>query len=113
MTRNPNADNLRYVHLYNSYLTNNVERGIYIEGSTEAGVENCYVSGTRNPLFVSANRRLQASGMMFENCNGTRAGNKGTVFDPRSFYSYTLDATKNVPSIVKANAGRQASVCSA
>ena len=109
--RNPSADNLRYVHLYNNYLTGVTSYGHYARGSTEARVENVYFSSTKNPLTADGNAKLAASGNTYQSCSGTVAPNKGTVFNASTFYSYKLDPTANVPSIVSSQAGRQASIC--
>lgn len=84
--RNPSADNLRYVHLYNNYLTSVTSYGHYARGATEARVENVYFSNTRNPLTADGNAKLAANGNTYQSCSGTIALNKGTVFNASTFY---------------------------
>jgi pectate lyase len=109
--RNPSADNLKYAHLYNNYMKNATSYGHYVRGSTNARIENVYFQSVKNPLTKDSTATLQASGNVYESCTGTIATNSGTAFSPSSFYSYSLDATANVKSIVQAQAGRQANIC--
>ena len=74
-------------------------------------MENVYFNKVKNPVTKDDTATLAASGNTFSGCTGTQAANSGTVFDAKSFYSYTLDATANVPSIVTAQAGQQDGIC--
>jgi pectate lyase len=108
--RNPSADNLAQVHLYNNYLVKTGSYGHYARGRSNALVENVYFENCKNPLTKDDGAILQATGNVYSGCSGTIASNSGTAFKPS--YSYSLTATKDVPAYVKANAGPQASVCS-
>ncbi|OLN97185.1 Pectate trisaccharide-lyase 1 [Colletotrichum chlorophyti] len=110
--RNPSADNLAQVHLYNNYLYGITSYGHYARGSTNARVENVFFENTKNPLTKDSAVVLSASGNTYKSCTGTIASNSGIAFDPKLLYSYTLTPTADVPAYVKANAGPKASVCS-
>lgn len=76
-------------------------------------MENCYFEKVKNPIQLDATAKLSATGNVFKSTTGTTAKNAGTVFDPKTFYEYTLDAAADVPSVVAKGAGRQASICAA
>ncbi|KAM0504683.1 hypothetical protein ACHAO3_004054 [Verticillium nonalfalfae] len=107
--RNSSADNLAQCHLYNNYVLEVTSYGHYARGSTNARVENVYFESCRNPLTKDSGAILNASGNIYQAYTGTVAANSGTAFQPRDYYSYTLTATADVPSYVKANAGPRAS----
>ncbi|GKT40338.1 pectate trisaccharide-lyase [Colletotrichum spaethianum] len=109
--RNPSADNLAQVHLYNNYLFEITSYGHYARGSTNARVENVFFENTKNPLTKDSTAVLNASGNTYKRCTGTIAVNSGISFDPKSYYTYTLTPTADVPAYVKANAGPKSSVC--
>lgn len=109
--RNPSADNMKYAHLYNNYVRGVTSYGHYMRGATNGRVENVYFEGGTNPLTADSGATLTAVGNIFDGTSGTVAPNKGTSFNPASFYSYTLTPTKDVPTYVKANAGPRANVC--
>ncbi|KAL1603632.1 hypothetical protein SLS60_005220 [Paraconiothyrium brasiliense] len=109
--RNPSADNIKYAHLYNNYLTDVTSYGHYARGKTAMRMENVYFKSTKNPVTRDDTATLAASGNTYSGTSGTIAGNSGTVFKATDYYKYTLDATANVPSIVQAEAGPKASIC--
>ncbi|KAK0102822.1 hypothetical protein ONS95_000979 [Cadophora gregata] len=109
--RNPSADNLKYAHLYNNYVNNVTSYGHYTRGQTNAVIENVYFKKVKNSIQKDAGAVLRASGNVFDSCTGTIAANSGTAFKPADFYKYTLDTSANVPSIVEAQAGPKASIC--
>jgi pectate lyase len=110
--RNPSADNLRHAHLYNNYLSGVTSYGHYARGGTNARLENIYFLNTKNPITADGGATLTTTGSVFAGSSGQPAANQGTAFKPSDYYQYTLDATVNVPSVVQANAGPRASVCS-
>jgi len=110
--RNPSADNMLYAHLYNNHLRGCKSYGHYIRGATNGVVENVYFQNCKDPLTISENGKLRASGNVYDGSTGTIAKNQGTAFNPASFYQYRLDAAKDVPKIVAANVGPRACVCS-
>ncbi|KAK7454400.1 pectinesterase [Colletotrichum acutatum] len=111
--RNPSVDNVKHAHLYNNYLVGQTSYGHYARGKTEMRMENCYFEKVKNPIQLDATAKLSATGNVFKSTTGTTAKNAGTVFDPKTFYEYTLDAAADVPSVVAKGAGRQASICAA
>ncbi|WYZ41775.1 hypothetical protein EsH8_V_000670 [Colletotrichum jinshuiense] len=111
--RNPSVDNVKNAHLYNNYLVGQTSYGHYARGKTEMRMENCYFEKVKNPIQADATAKLSATGNVFKGTSGTTAKNSGTVFDPKKFYSYKVDAANDVPGIVAKGAGRQASICAA
>ncbi|PSN75144.1 polysaccharide lyase family 1 protein [Corynespora cassiicola Philippines] len=109
--RNPSADNIRYAHFYNNYLSGVTSYGHYARGSSEVRIENVYFENTKNPITADSTAKLASSGSVFSGTTGTRAANQGSVFTASQFYQYSLDSTADVPAKVKAQAGRQSSVC--
>ncbi|GIM95776.1 RICIN domain-containing protein [Paractinoplanes toevensis] len=109
--RNPSADNLLYAHLYNNYLQNITSYGNLSRGSTKMVLENSYFDNVKNPWNIddTTKGQLKQSGSIAVNCTGAQVTG-GSAFTPSSFYSYTLDAAADVPSIVKAYSGPQASI---
>jgi pectate lyase len=97
------------VHVYNNYYDN---VGAYGIASTEnAGVvaEGNYFENVAFPChstggYAESNPgRLVQRANAFVNSGVCEAG--GTVTEPRTFYSYTLDPAANVPALVTAGAG--------
>ncbi|KAF4982171.1 hypothetical protein FZEAL_2148 [Fusarium zealandicum] len=111
--RNPSVDNVKHAHMYNNYLVGQTSYGHYARGNTEMRLENCYFEDVKNPITADATAKLSASGSVFDGTSGNTAKNTGSVFDPKQFYAYKVDAAKDVPSIVRKGAGRQASICAA
>jgi pectate lyase len=107
--RNPSADNLAYAHLYNNYLANISSYGNYSRGSTRMVIENSYFDHVTNPYYPDTTAQLKQSGSIVVNSTG-RKETSGSAFDPHSFYSYTLDAAADVPTIVKTYSGPQPNI---
>ena len=109
--RNPSADNLQYAHLYNNYLINVASYGNYARGATKMVLENSYFQNVKDAwTYDAANgAQLRQSGSTCVSCTGNQT-TSGSAFTPSSFYSYTLDATANVPTIVKTYSGPQANI---
>jgi pectate lyase len=109
--RNPSADNVAQVHLYNNYLLNGGD-GNYMRGSTKGVVENSYFENTKNPFYVVDAAELVQRGNITINSslNGSRIKERGSSFNPSSYYSYTLAPAADVPALLRANAGPQASL---
>ncbi|XVU20984.1 RICIN domain-containing protein [Actinoplanes sp. CA-054009] len=109
--RNPSADNLQYCHLYNNYLVNVTSYGNYARGATRMVIENGYFDKVNNPYYpdTATGAQLRQSGSTVVNSTGRRE-TSGSAFTPSSFYSYTLDPTANVPSLVSTYSGPQADI---
>jgi pectate lyase len=109
--RNPSADNLQYAHLYNNYLVNISSYGNLSRGSTKMVLENSYFDHVNNPWNVDDTSlgQLKQSGSIAVSCTGAQVTG-GSAFTPSSFYSYTLDAAADVPSLVKTYSGPQANI---
>lgn len=109
--RNPSADNLQYAHLYNNYLQNVTGYGNYARGATKMVIENSYFEKVNDPFSpdTANGAQLRQSGSILVNCTGAST-TSGSAFAPSDFYSYTLDPAANVPGIVKAGAGPQATI---
>ncbi|KAG8628151.1 hypothetical protein KVT40_004024 [Elsinoe batatas] len=109
--RNPSADNIKYAHLYNNYVVGAKSYGHYARGKTEMRMENVYFENSKNPVTADTTAKLAVSGNVYKSTTGTTAKNQGTVFNASSFCKYTLTPTNNVLSVVKAEAGPKASIC--
>uniref|UniRef100_UPI0005F28AAA RICIN domain-containing protein n=1 Tax=Actinoplanes rectilineatus TaxID=113571 RepID=UPI0005F28AAA len=109
--RNPSADNLLYAHLYNNYLQNITSYGNLSRGGTKMVLENSYFDTVNNPWNIDDTTigQLKQSGSIAVNCTGKQVTG-GAAFTPSSFYAYTLDPAADVPAVVKANAGPQATI---
>lgn len=105
--RNPSCDNAT-CHLFNNFLEDLGSYGNYARGKADMVIENSVFRNAKDPWYHDATAKLTAKGNITE---GTITGLKmsnGTAFDPKKHYSYTLDATDKVKSIVMAGAGPQA-----
>jgi pectate lyase len=108
--RNPSADNIAHAHLYNNYLQDAPgtdiasSYGNYSRGNTKMVLENSYFEGMKNPVIKDATASVVQRGNMFVGTSG-RNESGGTAFDPKTYYSYTLDAAAKVPSVVKSGSG--------
>ncbi|MFD9359751.1 pectinesterase family protein [Streptomyces sp. NPDC060031] len=108
--RNPSTDNVAHAHLYNNFLQDDPDSSItssygnYARGGTKMVLENSYFEGFNNPVTKDSTATLVQRGNVFVNTTG-RNESGGTAFDPKTYYSYTLDPTADVPSKVKSGAG--------
>ncbi|RBM19464.1 polysaccharide lyase family 1 protein [Streptomyces sp. PT12] len=108
-SRNPSIDNVALAHLYNNYMQDITGYGNYSRGSTRAVIENGYFDNVRDPYYRDSTATLSESGSILVDSQGRREEG-GTTFNPRDHYSYTLDPASEVPGIVGAGAGPQASI---
>ncbi|MEV4836990.1 RICIN domain-containing protein [Nonomuraea sp. NPDC049486] len=108
-SRNPSTDNVAYAHLYNNYLQNITGYGNYARGATRLVLENSYFQNVKDPYYRDAAAQLRQSGSVCSGCTG-RQETGGSAFTPGSFYSYSLDAASQVPSLVQAYAGPQPNI---
>ncbi|WP_327003005.1 RICIN domain-containing protein [Dactylosporangium sp. NBC_01737] len=107
--RNPSTDNVAYAHLYNNYLQNVASYGNYARGATKMVLENSYFDTVKDPYYPDSTAQLKQSGSITVNCTGQQK-TLGSAFTPSSFYSYTLDAAADVPSLLRTYAGPQANI---
>ncbi|WP_410088285.1 pectinesterase family protein [Streptomyces sp. t39] len=108
--RNPSTDNVARAHLYNNYLQDvpgtaiTTSYGNYSRGATRMLLENSWFEGLRNPVTKDATASVVQRGNVFPGTSG-RNESGGTAFDARAYYPYTLDATADVPALLKAGSG--------
>jgi pectate lyase len=109
--RNPSTDNVAYAHLYNNYLQNITSYGNLSRGGTRMVLENSYFDNVANPYNVDdlTKGQLKQSGSIVRNSSGKQVTN-GSAFDPKSFYSYSLDAAADIPALLAKYAGPQANI---
>ncbi|EKX64438.1 pectinesterase family protein [Streptomyces ipomoeae] len=113
--RNPSTDNVAHAHLYNNFLEDvagtdiTSSYGNYARGNTRMVLENSYFQGMRNPVTKNATAALVQRGNVFSGTSG-RNESGGTAFDPKAYYSYTLDKAADVPALLKSGAGPRSSI---
>lgn len=100
------ADRFGPCHMYNNYwdCVGN-DYCTQARNVTQMLSQNNYYDGVKNPLSKTQSGKLKTSGNIFNNCTGTQITSNDSVFTPP--YGYTLDATVNVPALVKAGAGNR------
>ncbi|WP_075734464.1 pectinesterase family protein [Streptomyces acidiscabies] len=115
--RNPSTDNVAHAHLYNNYLEDEASTAItssygnYARGNTNMVLENSYFQGMKNPVIRDSSATLVQRGNVFSGTSGrNESGGAGATWDPKSYYPYTLDATANVPTLLKSGAGPRSSI---
>ncbi|MEU6353527.1 pectinesterase family protein [Streptomyces sp. NPDC047072] len=113
--RNPSTDNVAHAHLYNNYLEDvagtdiTSSYGNYSRGATRMVLENSYFQGINNPVIKDSTASIVQKGNTFVGTSG-RNESGGTAFDPKTYYSYTLDKTADVPALLKSGAGPRSSI---
>ncbi|MEE1832599.1 pectinesterase family protein [Streptomyces sp. SP17KL33] len=113
--RNPSTDNVAHAHLYNNFLEDvsgtdiTSSYGNYARGNTKMVLENSYFQGMRNPVTKDATAALVQRGNVFSGTSG-RNESGGTAFEPKTYYSYTLDKAADVPALLKSGAGPRSSI---
>ncbi|MEU6259006.1 pectinesterase family protein [Streptomyces sp. NPDC047043] len=115
--RNPSTDNVAHAHLYNNYLEDvagtdiTSSYGNYSRGKTNMLLENSYFQGINNPVVRDSTATLVQRGNVFSGTTGkNESGGSGASWDPKSYYSYTLDKAADVPSLLKSGAGPRSSI---
>ncbi|MDQ7909154.1 pectate lyase [Phytohabitans sp. ZYX-F-186] len=97
------------VHVFNNYFLNNELYGVASVQQAGAVVENNYFENVPYPCFSASGYadsgpgRLVHRGNTFVNSGTCEAA--GSVVEPRTYYSYTMDSAASVPSIVRGGAG--------
>jgi pectate lyase len=104
--RNPRVRFAEPVHVYNNYYR---DLSYGIASTMNAGVvaEGNYFDTVNNPGRVDFSGdlgRMVSRDNILVNCNH-EIETRGTVVEPRTYYSYTADPAANVPDIVPAGAG--------
>ncbi|MEV6299727.1 RICIN domain-containing protein [Actinoplanes sp. NPDC051861] len=108
--RNPSTDNVAYAHLYNNYLQNITSYGNLSRGATKMVLENSYFDNVANPYYNDTSAaQLKQSGSIVKNSSGKQQTN-GSAFTPGSFYTYTLDAAADLPTLLARYAGPQSNI---
>jgi pectate lyase len=95
------------VHVFNNYYVGN--SGYGIASTMDAGVlvEGNYFDGVANPMITQTGSsdpgRIVQRNNVFVNSGTPQTS--GSVADPGSYYSYTLDDPNTIPAIVSGGAG--------
>ncbi|MGW1716686.1 pectinesterase family protein [Streptomyces sp. NPDC002156] len=118
--RNPSTDNVAHAHLYNNYLEDEAgttiksSYGNYSRGKTNMVLENSYFQGLTNPVVRDATATVVQRGNVFSGTTGkNESGGSGAAWDPKKYYSYTLDKAADVPALLKSGVGPRSSVAKA
>jgi pectate lyase len=95
------------VHVYNNYYRGVSSYGVATTENAGVFVEGNYFENVPNPIYVGY--ADSGPGRVVERSNvyvgsGTPQ-TAGTVVEPRTYYSYTLDSAASLPSIVPSGAG--------
>ncbi|MFI7138418.1 pectinesterase family protein [Streptomyces massasporeus] len=113
--RNPSTDNAAHAHLYNNFLEDAPNTSIgssygnYSRGSTRMVLENSYFQGIKNPVIKDSGATIVQRGNVFSGTSG-RNESGGSAFDPKAYYSYSLDKAADLPSLLKSGAGPRGSI---
>ncbi|MFI1421850.1 pectinesterase family protein [Streptomyces sp. NPDC020731] len=113
--RNPSTDNCAHAHLYNNFLEDvsgtdiGSSYGNYSRGGTRMVLENSYFQGMKNPVIKDSTATIVQRGNVFSGTSG-RNESGGTAFDPKAYYSYTLDKAADVPALLKSGTGPRSSI---
>jgi pectate lyase len=105
--RHPRVRFAEPVHVFNNYYVGNSGYGVASTVNAGVLVEGNYFDGVGNPTVIQTGAsdpgRLVQRQNMFVN-SGTPQSS-GSVIEPSTYYSYTLDSAANIPSIVTNGAG--------
>ncbi|BAL89617.1 putative pectate lyase [Actinoplanes missouriensis 431] len=97
------------VHVYNNYFDGNELYGVASTMNGGVVVEGNYFAGVPHPCYSTSGYADSGPGRLVQRANvftgsgPCEAG--GSVREPSTYYSYTLDPASSVPSIVTAGAG--------
>lgn len=97
------------VHVYNNHYKGNAVYGVASTMNAGVVVEGNHFEGVPNPCYSASGYDASGPGRLVQRNNvftgsGTCETN-GTVIEPRTYYSYTLDPVANVPALVRAGVG--------
>ena len=109
--RNPSADNIANLHMYNNYMQHATAYGNYVRGSTSAVIENSYFEDTHNPYYTVTGELVQRGNITVD-CTWDDGiiTEQGDAFDPRDFYDYKADPASAVPALVGEFSGPQPNI---
>ncbi|MEV4115510.1 right-handed parallel beta-helix repeat-containing protein [Nonomuraea sp. NPDC049695] len=97
------------VHIYNNYFLNNELYGVASTQNAGAVVEGNYFENVAHPLYSASGYADSGPGRAVQRnnvfVNSGAPETAGTVVEPRTYYSYTVDPPQGVPSAVRAGAG--------
>ncbi|MEU0115060.1 pectinesterase family protein [Streptomyces bobili] len=115
--RNPSTDNVAHAHLYNNFLEDAAgtdiksSYGNYSRGRTNMILENSYFQGLTNPVIRDATATLVQRGNVLSGTTGrNESGGTGAAWDPKKYYTYTLDKAADVPALLKSGVGPRGSI---
>lgn len=107
--RNPSFDQ-GIGHLFNNYFQDLTAHGLNVRGGAKVVLENSVFENVKSPIIYSGDdAALVARGNVFKN-SPDAAEPRGEAFDPRKFYEYDLAPAEDVPALLRAGAGPQASI---
>ncbi|GAA4676546.1 pectate lyase family protein [Phytohabitans rumicis] len=97
------------VHIFNNYFLSNELYGVASVQSAGAVVEGNYFENVPYPCFSASGYADSGPGRLVQR-NNVFVGSgpcevAGSVVEPRTYYSYSVDSPSNVPSTVRAGAG--------
>ncbi|MFT3831117.1 MAG: Ig-like domain-containing protein [Opitutaceae bacterium] len=96
-----------YVHQYSNYInTPGNTAGTALSGATELRTEGNHFQNVANPLTKAGTAKIRSSNNVYTACTGTTATGDDTVFIPG--YSYDMDPTAQLATVVPALAGNTA-----
>jgi pectate lyase len=109
--RNPSADNIANLHMYNNYMQDATAYGNYVRGLTKGVIENGYFERVHNPYYTVDGELVQR-GSITVDCTWDEGliTSQGEAFDPRDFYDYRLDPARAVPGLVSRFSGPQRNI---
>ncbi|MGK5683342.1 family 16 glycoside hydrolase [Actinoplanes sp. URMC 104] len=105
--RNPRVRYGEPVHVYNNYYFYNTDTGVACQASAGCVVEGNYFENVEEPVtntYAGPAGRCVARSNVFVGESGA-PDCSGTVQEPSTYYSYTLDDPASVKAIVTAGAG--------
>ena len=100
------------VHCFNNYYQDNELYGVASTCEADVVVEGNYFQNVAFPTYVGYAESPVGDLVERDNVyvNSGAPETRGTAFDPKTYYSYTLDPAADVPAIVRANAGAGSSL---
>jgi len=106
--RNPRARFGEPVHVYNNYYVRNSDTGVACQANAGCVVEGNYFEDVEEPVtnrYAGPAGRCAARNNVFAGAEAGQPVCSGTVQEPSTYYSYTMDNPQDVRSIVMAGAG--------